>query len=824
MRIADRRRTGLTLAVVAAVLATSLTVATESRADSTTVVFGSFESAGSVGSVTPNHPDVDQVSWSSDVVSQGAHSLEFDVAGGNAPTPQISLRAGSAFDAASWVGQKIITWDVMSDSPVQFLGQVTIKDTAGHAYGHGYYIPAYGYHAYDAYVADVAKAGVDVAHISEVDLSLPRQQWPVRMFIDTFRLIDTWPYDHTPYQNAATPGLISVMDLDGSIAHAQATLRDVRRRIRPTHTAADRALATRAAGLAADVSALADRAGRPGLTLPDAQALRADIATATQRIQRLGQVVDARRTEPDSPDYATLFADSMSLVYPADRPCTCRAGTLPLGLARGEYQSEQVAVIPYAADLTGLRVQVAGVHGPHTHGAPVTATVAPVGFLNTTPTDAYHATRDGTPWYTGWTPDPIRDDLNTIDVPQDRFQPYWVTVHAARDAAPGRYTVTLVIAADQVRRRTVTIPVEVWPVTVPDRPALTTSFDFRPTLVTPLYGDTDPAAVTARIHQYETFLEDYKIEPDSIYAATPPTVEDLEWVQSRWGLRHFNVLYLNKNLFDLSKPSSWQAQIDSWLDTIGRAMVKYRAAGLDKLAYVYGFDEATAAYLPAVRMTLTQLKQRFPDLPVISTLRDNTMGPGSGLTGLVDIWSPQMDLYQSAPAAQAHARGDHVYWYPDIATGHPYPNWFNGYPPIDTRMMMGPMSHQAGVDGVLYYAVNRWIDHPLLDDGIYSGWNPATLDTTAGDGSLFYPGAHGPLASIRLANLRDGMQDYNLLELLRQRIASAKHTSPAELARARELLAATAVVHNDTSYTEDPALYRHWRAEVAEEIGKLTRR
>jgi hypothetical protein len=315
------------------------------------------------------------------------------------------------------------------------------------------------------------------------------------------------------------------------------------------------------------------------------------------------------------------------------------------------------------------------------------------------------------------------------------------------------------------------------------------------------------------------------MEPGNIYATTPPTVADLQYLKNKWGLKHFNVLYLNGTVINVNDPSSWQPQIDSWVATITKAMAEYKAAGLDKYAYVYGFDEATAQYLPVIKQTLTAIKQKFPDLPVISTLRDNSMGPTSGLTGLIDVWSPQMDLYQQSSADAAHARGDQVYWYPDIATGHPYPNWFNGYPPIDTRMMMGPMSHQSGVDGVLYYKTDRWVNHPLLEDGIYSAWNPATFDTTAGDGSLFYPGKDGPLPSIRLANFRDGMQDYNVLDLLSQRIAHPPNgTSAAEIARAKKLLSAQSVVQGDTSFTENPATYRQWRNSVAQEIVRLSPR
>ncbi len=814
-------------ALLAAVFAVAGLTVVPGNASATvpTTALGGFESAASVRSVTVTSPDADRVRWASGVHSDGARSLEYDVGGATGPAgssaTQIVLHAGSTFSSVSWAGHLIISWDVMSNSPVQLLGQATIKDTLGHSYNHGYFIPAFGYHAFDAYVADVAAAGVDITHISEIDLTLPRPAEPLQVYVDTMRLVDAWPYDHSGYEAAATPGVIGLMRLPALITRQQVAVRAVEARIPRTDSAADVALRTQATGLSTALGALANQSGEPGLDLAAAQAIRQQVEAIGGAVDRLDVVVAARRADPRNTDFGVTTADSMSLVYPLDRGCHCTTAPGPLGLARGEYQSEQLVLIPYAAELAGATVSIAAVNGPN-GSAGVDATVSPIGFLDVTPTDAYKNTNDRTSWYSGWTADPIRTDIHSVDVPAGRFQPYWVTVHAAPDAAAGRYRINLQINATGRQPTAYSLTADVWPVTVPDRPDLTTAFEFEPTIIPQLYGLTDPTEVTAKLRQYEDFLETYKMEPGNIYASTPPTVDELEYLKNKWGLRHFNVLYLNGTLFDVNDPSSWQAQIDAWMATITRAMGEYQKAGLDKDAYVYGFDEAGPQYLPIIKKTLATIKAKFPDLPVMSTLRDNTMGPGSGLTGLIDIWAPQMDLYRSSSAAGAHARGDQVYWYPDIATGHPYPNWFNGYPPIDTRQMVGPMSHRAGVDGVLYYKVDRWINHPLLDDGIYSSWNPATFDTTAGDGSMFYPGADGPLPSIRLANFRDGMQDYNLLDLL---AAAIQHppagTPPAELAHAKALLAAGDVVQGDASYTEDPGQYRQWRAAVAAEIGTL---
>ena len=72
---------------------------------------------------------------------------------------------------------------------------------------------------------------------------------------------------------------------------------------------------------------------------------------------------------------------------------------------------------------------------------------------------------------------------------------------------------------------------------------------------------------------------------------------------------------------------------------------------------------------------------------------------------------------------------------------------------------------EAHADGFLHWCLNRWVknDHPI-GAGIKAKWN-AELDGVESHSSalLVYPGVNGPLSSLRLENLRLGIQDYDLL-------------------------------------------------------------
>ncbi|MGD7707468.1 DUF4091 domain-containing protein [Microlunatus sp. Y2014] len=414
-----------------------------------------------------------------------------------------------------------------------------------------------------------------------------------------------------------------------------------------------------------------------------------------------------------------------------------------------------------------------------------------------------------------------------------------MSVESGAEARPGTYRVVVWVRADGQPEQRLTITVKVWPVTLRDRPELRTSFQFTPWLLWPLYQITDPAERQAMTIKYWDFLHEHKIQPDQIYTVdgdptpkppgekfVPQPVDRITYIRDHYGLTQFTAMYLWAGLLDPAKPETWDAQIDTWIGQLEVAMADYEAAGVAENAVVYGFDESTGPMLQAAKYTFARVKERFPDLPIMTTLRDDTFGAATGLTEVVDIWVPWIDGYRKDVAEAARAEGERIWWYHAISTNYPQPNWFNGYPPIDARMLMGPMSHQANVEGILYYATNRWPlgdrgDQLLVDDGILSAWNPATYFGTAGDGSIFYPGPDGPMASLRLENVRDGLEDYNLMQELKRALAAHPDAPAGIREQAEAALGATAVVTDSRHFTEDPTEYRTWRADVARLITLL---
>ena len=117
-------------------------------------------------------------------------------------------------------------------------------------------------------------------------------------------------------------------------------------------------------------------------------------------------------------------------------------------------------------------------------------------------------------------------------------------------------------------------------------------------------------------------------------------------------------------------------------------------------------------------------------------------------------------------------------------------------------------------------AGKRWPEVP---------WNSYTYTKHNGDGHLFYPGPEGdPLPSVRLALIRDGIEDYEYHYLLREKLKSlvAKRMRDPQILditdRASKLLKVPdEIVRSLTDYTEDPRLIIEQRRKIAETIEEI---
>jgi hypothetical protein len=154
----------------------------------------------------------------------------------------------------------------------------------------------------------------------------------------------------------------------------------------------------------------------------------------------------------------------------------------------------------------------------------------------------------------------------------------------------------------------------------------------------------------------------------------------------------------------------------------------------------------------------------------INTPDSNLFNEGDGRSA-IDHWV-LLDSVQQWPALPYTGGGD-LWSYTSCNTGFGNtPEWMVDYPPINERIQAGFLNWTQGATGLLYYRSDGW-----TAGNATGSWN--NVDTTAcgggmgrpGDGIFLYPPS--PIASsesaagIRLKAIRDGIQDYEYAQTLK---------------------------------------------------------
>ncbi|MGL5793757.1 MAG: DUF4091 domain-containing protein, partial [Waterburya sp.] len=157
------------------------------------------------------------------------------------------------------------------------------------------------------------------------------------------------------------------------------------------------------------------------------------------------------------------------------------------------------------------------------------------------------------------------------------------------------------------------------------------------------------------------------------------------------------------------------------------------------------------------------------------------MKPRPDLYDDVDIWVVQPRMYVDAKSQikEVMKEGDEVWFYTGHQTGYS-PQWQIDTPPINFRIPQGFIAQSLGLTGVLYPQIDAWADNdsqlPLYSDDPW--YKPSVYQQKKlgrdfpGEGMLIYPGeevgVEGVVPSIRLKRIRDGIEDYDYIAMLKE--------------------------------------------------------
>ena len=477
--------------------------------------------------------------------------------------------------------------------------------------------------------------------------------------------------------------------------------------------------------------------------------------------------------------------------------------------AKGEYESFQIVVQASGGSLQDVDVSVSDLWGPD--GAVIPSTAFTLYrehyvFVEQSSPDWGGSNRPGG---AGWYPDaliPFNDpasgaplsgaalDAVPFDLSAGQNQPVWVDLLIPRTAVAGQYSGTFTISS---RQGSVSgqIRVQVWNFALPLQSSLRSSF-----LVW----------TSSNLATYEELLR-HRIEP--LRTAT----NQQRHLSDEFGLGNVGLPFWSGA--DISSctmsPAPSVSSITASRDAQQPDLRKY-AYSADEIDQCSNLDSTMIQW--ARNLHAANVDNLVVMAPKPSLYDDGT---GTGRSA-VDIWVVLPVMYDRAVSrvGEVLAKGDQVWSYNALVQDAYSPKWMIDFDPINFRIQPGFINQSLGLTGLLYWRVDLWAADPWNK---VSGWGSGRYP---GEGMLVYPGQQvgieGVAPSMRLKWLRDGVEDYEYIEILKQsghadqalQIArsvgadwSSWTRSPDELANARAELATIINNPDPTSTTPPSALY-----------------
>ncbi len=519
----------------------------------------------------------------------------------------------------------------------------------------------------------------------------------------------------------------------------------------------------------------------------------------------------ASRENPVVDGYAVWQRNSMAKVYPTEFPETIAPSPeASLSLARNEREGMQVAITPSdSLTLKDVRIEVG--QFSNENGDVLPAELVEwhvVGYIRVE-TPSGHPLAPAEP---SWCPDVLLPG-RPFDVPGGRTQTVWLNFFAPDEVQPGAYRGKVTIRPANAEPTDLRLKVQIWNFSLPRSPRMKTAFAIMDGFTRQTYGKVTPEMRRKGID----LMLDHRLNPDDISRTEPPRIEDLLYARER-GMNTFNILNLvpkpegNPPWVCLASLKDYGPNFNQELEArIKDTMDELRKHGLSKMAYFYGFDERREEYDDLIKGICKFLKERYPEVSTFTTAgymyhkREKTP---PGYRDYMDWYCPLTSVYKPELSEKLRALGKQVWWYVCCGPQYPHANFSSmDYPTIEGRLLSW-MTWSFKADGLLFWHVNYWGDNKIIDwQEPYLDWKPTCIHGMTGDGVLTYPTPDGPVSSIRLESVRDGIEDYDYLCLLadlKGREAAAKYTSR--------------LVRSMTEYSRKPDDLHKAREEIAAEI------
>ncbi len=419
-----------------------------------------------------------------------------------------------------------------------------------------------------------------------------------------------------------------------------------------------------------------------------------------------------------------------------------------LRAARREHEAIQVVIQAGREPLKGVRVSMGPWDGPDGSAKLLT--------------QLYRVAYVHLPAHKADFPDPLPPWTPT-DIPAGKNQPVWIDVAIGPNVPAGEYRSSVRIEPQGMTPQTLPIRLTVWPFTLPETPHLRTALGISEGHVALMHGvDLNTPAGRGLITKYYEALLERRIS-----AYSPPMP-----LTSPEALKYLRDPRCTSYTIPYSKND---AELRQTVETL-------RKAGVLGKGCFYPVDEPVSSdQYDQLKEACRRIHTLDARLKVVTPYFRNSGFDSKAdiyalLTGYVDIWCYNTGFYTGYPQekqlAERRTAGDETWSYVCCGPGKPHTNFFVDMNALAHRLLFW-QQRLYHCHGFLYWSTTYW--HPSICKDPWTDMATVKdINTNLyGDGSLFYPGKKvgidGPVTSIRLENIREGLEDYEVLWLYEQK-------------------------------------------------------
>lgn len=471
-------------------------------------------------------------------------------------------------------------------------------------------------------------------------------------------------------------------------------------------------------------------------------------------------LVDKLKGPAVGPELAVFVASSLDKVFQdgmtAAKPTFSASASI--AAAGHEYESFQIVIYPKSKDFTAINVSTSDLVNEKL-GLKIDKsnfTWRKVGYIPTeTP---YYSVK-----YVGLWPDPLMP-VTTFDVKAGTRQPIWLEVYVPAQTPAGEYTGTVTIKGDGFAPQTVPVKLRVYGFTLPVESRLKTAFDHYGSLTKMRFPQGERESEAAWMERINVINDKFIVEMlkhrmNPILNVDPSNQWELGNVDRYrvLGLTNFSI-GKRGGTFNNNWPKD-EDSIEGLLDLYRQYGENLKLNKMLEYTYIYTWDEGNMGN-PTVSKITSMIHRAYPGLKNMVCYHgfwDVDSYPDWGKD--IDIWTFQIDNFVEEKLRRLQKMGVEMWMYISGPANTTSPNLAIDFDSIGYRIVPW-MCWKYDIKGFLYWSVNYWPFNDPFKTGRNAQWDQN------GNGLLFYPGEDGPMASIRTEVYRDGMEDYEYIQTL----------------------------------------------------------